>query len=164
MRLCSLGGADSGHAWRVFLSIGPSSIWWTLLKHAKLSEEVCHGTTQALHQTIQRRSPLAGQPRGGSFPHVAEDLGLDDPLRRRWRREANQNVSKAFRGQGVVRHEELALLKRELGRVRRERDFLKDAAAYFLPRNRNAGSVDSGHCAAYPSPLMCYVLCVSTSG
>jgi transposase len=31
----------------------------------------------------------------------------------------------------VARDEEVARLKRELARVRRERDFLKDAAAYF---------------------------------
>ena len=44
--------------------------------------------------------------------------------------------SKAFRGQGVVRDQELAQVKRDLGRVTRERDFLKEAAAYFAKTSR----------------------------
>ena len=43
---------------------------------------------------------------------------------------------KAFRGQGHARDEELARLKRELERVKRERDFLKDAAAYFAKESK----------------------------
>jgi transposase len=37
----------------------------------------------------------------------------------------------AFPGQGRTRDEELAAVKRELGQVKKERDFLKEAAAYF---------------------------------
>lgn len=55
---------------------------------------------------------------------------------RRWRKEGNVDGPKAFRGQGVTRDEELAQLKRELGRVKRERDFLKDAAAYFAKESK----------------------------
>jgi len=62
---------------------------------------------------------------------VAQDLGLDANRLRRWRKEANQEGSKAFRGHGYAHDEEVAQLKRELGRVKRERDFLCDAAAYF---------------------------------
>ena len=42
---------------------------------------------------------------------------------------------KAFRGQGVPRDEEVARLKRELARVKRERDFLKDAVGFFFARD-----------------------------
>ena len=38
---------------------------------------------------------------------------------------------RAFVGQGVARDEELAQLRRELALVKKERDFLKSAAAYF---------------------------------
>jgi len=55
---------------------------------------------------------------------------------RRWRKEAETLDSKAFRGQGHAHDEELAQLKRELGRVKRERDFLKDAAAYFAKESK----------------------------
>ncbi len=68
---------------------------------------------------------------GVSLAQVAQDLDLDASMLRRWRKEANKEGSIAFRGQGVARDEELARLKRELGRVKRERDFLRDAAAYF---------------------------------
>ena len=43
-----------------------------------------------------------------------------------------------FAGTGVPHDEEVAKLKRELARVKRERDFLKDAAVFFArdtPRN-----------------------------
>ena len=54
----------------------------------------------------------------------------------RWRGELQAEGGKAFRGQGVARDEEMARLKRELARVRRERDFLKDAAGYFARASR----------------------------
>jgi transposase len=37
----------------------------------------------------------------------------------------------AFIGQGKARDAEVAALKRELARVKKERDFLKEAAAFF---------------------------------
>jgi len=42
-------------------------------------------------------------------------------------------ASTTFRGDypGVPRDEELATLRRELARVKKERDFLRDAAAFF---------------------------------
>jgi transposase-like protein len=49
----------------------------------------------------------------------------------RWQREMTANGSKAFLGQGVVRDEEMVSLKRENNRLRKERDFLKEAAAFF---------------------------------
>ena len=78
---------------------------------------------------------LASQD-GVSLTQVAKDLGLDASMLRRWRKEAGKDGSKAFRGQGVARDEELAQLKRELGRVKRERDFLRDAAAYFAKESK----------------------------
>ncbi len=66
---------------------------------------------------------------GVSLTQVAQDLGLDTSMLRRWRKEANMEGSKAFRGHGYAHDEEVAKLKRELGRVKRERDFLKAAAA-----------------------------------
>ena len=73
---------------------------------------------------------LASQ-KGVSLTQVPQDLGLNASMLRRWRLEANRAGPKAFRGHGFSRDEELARLKRELGRVKRERDFLRDAGAYF---------------------------------
>ena len=38
---------------------------------------------------------------------------------------------KAFLGKGKARDEEMVALKRELGRVKKERDFLREAATFF---------------------------------
>ena len=49
----------------------------------------------------------------------------------RWQRGLAANGSKAFLGQGVARDEEMAVLKRENGRLKKERDFLREAATFF---------------------------------
>ncbi|GJL65123.1 MAG: transposase [Nitrospirales bacterium] len=62
---------------------------------------------------------------------VAADLGLHTNVLSRWCREQKQEGLKAFRGQGIPRDEVMAKLKRELAQVKREPDFLKDAAVFF---------------------------------
>jgi len=54
----------------------------------------------------------------------------------RWCREAGRRGSKAFPGTGTPHDHELARLKRELALVTRERDFLKEAAAFFAKTSR----------------------------
>jgi transposase len=66
-----------------------------------------------------------------SIKQVATDLGIHTNVLSRWCREQNLEGPKAFQGQGIPRDEEMAKLKRELARVKRERDFLKDAAVFF---------------------------------
>ena len=78
---------------------------------------------------------------GVSLTQVAQDPGIDASMLRRWRKEANVAGPNAFRGQGLARDEELAKLKRELGRVKRERDFLRDAAAYFAKESKRGFGV-----------------------
>jgi transposase len=73
---------------------------------------------------------LVNQP-GQTVAGVAADLGIVESVLRRWKRELDQHGRKAFGGQGVARDEELMRLRRELAQVKKERDFLKDAAAYF---------------------------------
>lgn len=66
-----------------------------------------------------------------SIKQVAVDLGIHTNVLSRWCREQGRDGLKAFPGPGVSRDEEVARLKRELARVKRERDFLKDAAVFF---------------------------------
>ena len=66
-----------------------------------------------------------------SCRQIALEVGVNPNMLTRWVREADAGGGKAFPGGGQPRDEELARLKRELSRVTRERDFLKDAAAYF---------------------------------
>jgi transposase len=98
--------------------------------------------TSEKRDTAQRRCVIAQRKRytkqfkeealqlvsqeGVSLNQVAQDLGLDASM---------------FRGQGLARDEELAKLKCELGRVKRERDFLKDAAAYFAKESKRGFGV-----------------------
>ena len=60
-----------------------------------------------------------------------EQLGISTRQLRRWRDEFRLLGDDAFPGQGRSRDEELTLLKRELAKVKQERDFLKDAAVFF---------------------------------
>lgn len=71
-----------------------------------------------------------------SLSQVAKELGINAGMLGRWRRELSQHGSKAFSGQGHARDEEMAALKRELARVKKERDFLKEAAAFFAKESK----------------------------
>ena len=68
---------------------------------------------------------------GTTVSQVARDIGVGAGLLGRWRRELLVGKAKAFSGSGVPRDQELTTLKRELARVKKERDFLRDAAAFF---------------------------------
>jgi transposase len=67
---------------------------------------------------------------------VAEELGFSTRQLRRWRDEAKSHGDNAFPGQGKSRDEELTRLKRKLAKVEQERDFLKEAAAYFAKESK----------------------------
>ena len=53
-----------------------------------------------------------------------------------WRDAAKRDGEKAFPGQGTARDQELMRLKRKLAKVEQERDFLKEAAAYFARESK----------------------------
>jgi len=73
---------------------------------------------------------MASMP-GVTLRQVGRDLGISEGLLGRWKRELRESGEKAFLGQGHARDEELMRLRRELGKVRKERDFLAEAAAFF---------------------------------
>ncbi len=72
----------------------------------------------------------ACQP-GVSCSQVARELGIRDSLLSRWKREAQAHGKVTFGGTGTPRDQELTRLKRELARVQKERDFLREAATFF---------------------------------
>jgi transposase len=72
----------------------------------------------------------ARQP-GVSYAQVARELGIGANLLSRWAREFDAEGDQAFGGTGSPRDEEVARLKRELARVKKERDFLCEAATFF---------------------------------
>ncbi len=67
---------------------------------------------------------------------VAEELGINARQLRRWRDAAKRDGEKAFPGQGHARDQELMQLKRKLAKVEQERDFLREAAAYFAKESK----------------------------
>ncbi len=67
---------------------------------------------------------------------IAEELGINARQLRRWREAAKRDGENAFPGQGNARDKELMLLQRKLAKVEQERDFLKDAAAYFARESK----------------------------
>jgi transposase len=67
---------------------------------------------------------------------VAEELGISARQLRRWRDAVKHDGENAFPGQGNSRDEELTQLKRKLAKVEQERDFLKEAAAYFAKESQ----------------------------
>jgi transposase len=73
---------------------------------------------------------------GVTVHQIAAELGIGATVLGRWRRELRQESAQAFRGNGRPRDENLALLRRELARVTKERDFLREAAAFFARASR----------------------------
>ena len=71
--------------------------------------------------------------RGMTVAQAARDLGLHENVLRKWVRDAKTHGAQAFPGQGRMRPDdaEVARLKRELAKVRTQRDILKKAIAYF---------------------------------
>ena len=71
--------------------------------------------------------------RGVAVVQAAHDLDVAESVLRRWMREVTADTRHAFPGQGPVRPEqqEIDRLRREVAKLRAERDILKKAAAYF---------------------------------
>jgi transposase len=73
---------------------------------------------------------------GMSVGQIAAELGIGATVLGRWRRELRQESTQAFPGHGRPREEELILLRRELARVTKERDFLREVATFFASASR----------------------------
>ena len=73
---------------------------------------------------------LTRQP-GSCVAQIARDIGVNANQLYRWRVELDAHGKKSFPGAGVARDQEVLALKRELAKVKKERDFLRDAAAFF---------------------------------
>ena len=70
---------------------------------------------------------------GHKISDVARDLDIDRSVINRWVQEYKQHEQDAFPGNGKLRpqDEELRQLRRELERVKMERDILKKAISIF---------------------------------
>lgn len=71
--------------------------------------------------------------RGVSVAEAARGLDLHENVLRKWVRAVEDDPLQAFPGHGQMKPEqvEIARLKREVAKLKMERDILKKAAAYF---------------------------------
>jgi transposase len=68
---------------------------------------------------------------------VYEELGVSTRQLRRWKDAVREHGEEgAFPGHGKSRDEEFTKLKRELAKVKEERDFLREAARFFAKESK----------------------------
>lgn len=73
-----------------------------------------------------------------SLAQVARDLDLRPDMLRRWRKQYEEDPRQAFPGKGHLKpqDEEMRQLRREVARLREEREILKKALAIFSGHRR----------------------------
>lgn len=71
--------------------------------------------------------------RGVAVAQAARDLDVHVSVLRKWAREYDDDPSQSFPGKGQMKPEQLEIekLRREVAKLKAERDILKKAAAYF---------------------------------
>jgi transposase len=71
--------------------------------------------------------------RGVSVAQAARDLDLHENVLRKWIREADTDPRHSFPGPGQMKPEQLEIdrLRKEVVKLKAERDILKKAAAFF---------------------------------
>ena len=71
--------------------------------------------------------------RGVSVAQAARDLDVHENVLRKWVREFGSDPEQAFPGHGQMKPEqqEIERLRREVNKLKAERDILKKAAAFF---------------------------------
>ena len=71
--------------------------------------------------------------RGVAVAQAARDLDLHENVLRKWVKELSADPAQAFPGAGQLKPDQLEIdrLRREVSKLKAERDILKKAAAYF---------------------------------
>ena len=71
--------------------------------------------------------------RGVSIAQAARDLDVHETMLHRWVKQAAADPQHAFPGQGQMKPEQIEIdrPRKEVARLKAERDILKKAAAYF---------------------------------
>lgn len=90
-------------------------------------------TRRTFSGEFKREAVRLVKERGVAISQAARDLDLHENVLRKWVRELSGDPEHAFPGQGQMKPEqaEIARLKKEVAKLRMERDILKKAAAYF---------------------------------
>ena len=84
---------------------------------------------EAVRQVVDAGRPLA---------QVVRELDISASVLRRWKQQFEGDPAETFPGKGRMKaeDEELRRLRREVVRLRQERDFLKKTAAFFAKESR----------------------------
>ncbi len=85
---------------------------------------------------FKREAILRASEEGMTDKAVCDELGISTRQFRRWRDELELLGTDAFPGKGRTRDQELSDLKRELAKVKKERDCLKEAATYIAKQQK----------------------------
>jgi transposase len=96
-----------------------------------MGQEGCHASTTKVTAEYKREAVAMLDAPGVTVSQIAAELGIGANVLGRWRRELRHQPEQAFVGNGRSRDEELSQLRRELDRVTKERDLLREAAAFF---------------------------------
>ena len=89
--------------------------------------------TRKAYTTEFKREAVKLVKGGLTASEVARDLGLVSNMVARWVREDQANPARAFPGQGKAKTDEAEVdrLRKEIIKLKAERDLLKKATAYF---------------------------------
>ena len=104
--------------------------------------------------------------RGVSYVQASQDLGVHLSQLRDWVKKFADDPQHAFPGHGQMKPEqaEIARLKREVIKLKAERDILKKAAAYFAKEVDVKFSFIAKHRGIWPADWLCGALGVSRGG
>jgi transposase len=81
------------------------------------------------------------QQSGKPVSQVARELGLTESALRQWVKQSQRNAQSKMEGTLTsAEQQELVFLRRELKRIRMERDFLKKAATFFAKESSDPTS------------------------
>lgn len=91
------------------------------------------GTRRQFSREFKLEAVKLVRERGVAVAQACRDLGVHESRLRAWMRELAADPREAFPGKGVMRPEaaELDRLRKEVVKLKMERDILKKAAAYF---------------------------------
>jgi transposase len=90
-------------------------------------------TRRTFSSEFKREAVRLVKERGVAISQAARDLDLHENVLRKWVRELTADPQHAFPGQGQLKPEqaEIDQLRKEVAKLKMERDILKKAAAYF---------------------------------
>jgi len=91
------------------------------------------GTRREFSREFKLEAVKLVKERGVTAAQAARDLDVHENVLRKWVRDFAADPQQAFPGKGVMKPEqaEIDRLRKEVAKLKMERDILKKAAAYF---------------------------------